>query len=668
MKAHTRGSLRIVLLGLLAILRPGAVRAEATRVEITSRQDVLGGKSFGMVGAYEKLIGKVYFAVDPENSHNKIIADIDKAPRNGQGKVEFSADLFILKPKDSSHANGVLLFDVVNRGNKQLLTVFNRAKGSDDPTTEAEFGDGLLMREGYTLVAVGWEFDYPRKKGLVLLDAPVATDNGRPIIGRVSPWFIPLNRADSFEYASGYFTPVYPPLDPRNPAYRLTEREGLVAAPRLVPREDWQFGRIQNGQVVDDPNWVTLKGGFKPGLTYQLSYESKNPPVAGVGFAAVRDMAAALKYSPGAIVHGKYAYTYGASQVGRWLRQMIYEGFTTDEQGRQAIDALFIQTGATSFGSFNERFAQEDELGSFTQTKFQIRYEVTTDPLTGKRDGLGARVPAGLEPKVFLVDTGSEYWDRGRVAALRHTSIDGREDLTDPPNVRVFLLAGTKHGPGSWPPTDAGGQQQLLSNPNDYRWAERALLLDIDDWARKGVAPPPSRHPLLSDGTLIPQPSIKYPNVPDVEWPYRVPGGYRADLPGPSSALPFLVPQVDGDGNDIGGIRLPEQAVPLGTYTDWAFRSETIGAPSTLLAMAGSYIPFPKTRAEREKSRDPRQSIEERYASRADYLSRVERAANQLATERYVLGPDVKPIVEEAGQHWDWIMTQATGRTSHAGK
>jgi hypothetical protein len=398
-------------------------------------------------------------------------------------------------------------------------------------------------------------------------------------------------------------------------------------------------------------------------MTYQVTYESKNPPVAGVGFAAVRDMASALKYNHDAIVHGKYAYTFGSSQIGRWQRQMIYEGFTTDEQGRQAIDALFIQTGGTSLGSFNERFAQADELGSFTQTKFPIRYEVTTDPVTGKRDGLGARVPAGQDPKIFLVDTDSEYWDRGRVSSLRHMSLNGREDLPDPPNVRVFMLAGTKHGSGTWPPAEVDSQP-LRVNPNEYKWAQRALLAALDHWVRQGTAPPPSRHPQLSDGTVVAQSDIKYPNLPGVQWPLHVPGGFRADLPaGPLSALPFLVPQVDSDGNDIGGIRLPEQAVPLGTYTGWAFRSERSGAPNTLVAMAGSYIPFAKTRGEREKTHDSRLSIQERYSSRADYVRRVEEVANGLVKERYLLQEDVKTIVEDAGKHWDWSMSLTTNST-----
>jgi hypothetical protein len=661
MSKHIRIAFALLFVSLVVAVAPAALRAEVTRVEITSRQDVLSGKAFGNVGAYEKLSGTVYFSVDPNNPHNKIIVDIDKAPRNAQGKVEFSADLFILRPKDSSRGNGVALFDVVNRGNKGLLGVFNRAKGSSDPTAEADFGDGLLMREGYTLVAVGWEFDVRNKdknKNLVSVVLPIATDNGKPITGWLSPWFIPEKASDSYDYTGGYNTSLYPPLDPKDPAYRLTVREGWVAMQHLIPRADWQFGRVENGQATFNPNWLTVKDGFKAGMTYQLTYESKDPPVAGLGFAAIRDMASAIKNNSDAVVHARYVYTYGASQVGRYQRQLVYEGFTTDEQGRQAIDALFIHTGGTSFGSFNRRFAVPNELGSFTETVFPIRYENTIDPITGKQDGLGARIPAGLEPRIFLVDTGSEYWDRGRVAALRHLSMDGLQDLPDPPNVRVFMLAGTKHGSGSWPPAESD-TQPLRNNPNDYRWAQRALLEALDQWTRQGVAPPPSQHPLLSDGTLVAQTDVKFPNMPAVQWPYHVPGGFRADVPGALSVLPFIVPQVDADGNDVGGIRLPEQAVPLGTYTDWAFRSEQTGASNTLVAMAGSYIPFAKTKSDREKSHDPRLSVEERYGSRAEYVRRVEEAANKLVKERFLLQEDVKPIVEAAGQHWDWTMSAA---------
>ena len=289
------------------------------------------------------------------------------------------------------------------------------------------------------------------------------------------------------------------------------------------------------------------------------------------------------------------------------IRHFIYEGFTIDEQGRKAFDGAFVQTGATGLGSFNERFAQPNELGSFTQTKFPILYKTTTDPVTGRVDGLGARIPAGLEPKMMLVDTSSEYWDRGRVAALRHMTLDGSDDVEDAPNVRVFQLAGTKHGAGSFPPVDNGGE--FKENTNDYRWAQRGLLAALDAWARNGTTPPPSAHPKIGDLTLVPRDNLKFPAIPGVKWPANVPGGYRADVPAPYSALPFLVPKVDADGNDIAGIRLPEQAVPLATLTGWQFRSERIGAQNTLIAMAGAYIPFPTTRAERERTRDPRQSI-----------------------------------------------------------
>jgi hypothetical protein len=384
-----------------------------------------------------------------------------------------------------------------------------------------------------------------------------------------------------------------------------------------------------------------------------------------VGFAAVRDFASAVKYNRDAIVRGKYVYTFGASQVGRWQRQMIYEGFTIDEQGRKAVDALFIQTGGTGLGSFNERWAQPDELGSYTQTKFPIRYETTTDPVTGKRDGLGARVPAGLEPKIFLVDTESEYYDRGRVSSLRAISLDGHQDLPDPPNMRIFLLAGAKHGSGSWPPAE-NESQQLRVDPLDYRWAQRALLASLDKWVRQGVEPPSSRHPMLSDRTAIEHSEIKFPDVAGVRWPYHVPGGLRNDLQaGPMSVLPFLVPQVDKDGNATSGIRLPEQSVPLGTYGGWAFRSEAQGQPDTLVSMAGSYIPFAATKADRQKNHDPRLAIEERYSGREDYLRRVQAAANALAKDGYLLQQDIKPVVDDAGKHWDWTTSTLTSRTSN---
>lgn len=632
--------------------------AEVARVEIKHRADVLNGRAFGSAGAYETLAGTIYFAVDPSSPSNRIIVDLDKAPRNGQGKVEFSADLYIVKPKNPAKGNGVLFFDVVNRGNKALLGVFSRGGRSDDPRTEADFGDAYLLKQGYTLVMVGWQFDVPMGQGKVGFSAPVATDNGAPLKGWVRMPFV-LDKADaSYSFVTGYNTALYPPLDPEGQQYRLTVREGTFAPQRLIPRADWQFGRMESGRVTLDPKFIHLASGFKPGLTYEVSYETQHPPVAGLGMAAIRDAASFFRYDASAVATGRYAYMYGASQTGRLIRQIVYEGFTIDERGRKVFDAAFVQTGATGVGSFNERFAQPNEVGSFTQTKFPILYRTTMDPVTGREDGLGRRIPSGLEPKLMLVDTSSEYWDRGRVAALRHTALDGSADLEDAANVRVYHLAGTKHGSGSFPPVDGGGQFE--ENSNDYRWAQRGLLAGLDAWVRQGTAPPASRHPRLSDGTLVARDSLRLPSLPGVLQPMTVPGGYRADVPAPYSALPFLVPNVDEDGNETGGIRLPVVAVPLATLTGWQFRSERIGAPRVLIPMAGAHIPFPRTRQEREQRRDPRPSIAERYASKSDYLQRVQDVAAKLAAERYVLQDDVRSLVEEAGKQWDFVMGAAS--------
>ncbi|MFN7984388.1 MAG: alpha/beta hydrolase domain-containing protein [Vicinamibacterales bacterium] len=649
---------------LLILLSALTAQAEVTRVQIRSRADALGGRAFGSVGPYEVLSGTIEFAVDPANPHNQIIVDVEKAPRDARGRVTFSSDVWVLKPKDATKANGVLFFDVVNRGNKSLLSVFSRAKRATDFTKEDEFGDAWLLKQGYTLVFVGWQFDIAAGKTLVGFTAPIATDNGQPIKGWVRMPFISDEPAASVRYGAEYNTATYLPVNVDDRAYRLTVREGTFAPPRLIPRTAWRFARTEKGAAVPDPAYVTLNGGFKAGLTYELAYETQNPPVAGLGMAAIRDAASAFRYGANQIASGTLAYLYGASQTGRLIRQMIHEGFTIDEQGRKVFDAAFIQTGAVGFGSFNERFAQPNELGPFTQTKFPFLYKTTTDPQTGREDGLGRLIPTGLEPKLFLVDSSSEYWDRGRVAAMRHTSMDGSEDLEDASNVRVYQLAGTKHGAGYFPAAENGGQ--FKENTNDYRWAQRGLLAALDSWTRNGTEPPPSTHPNLKDGTLVAHKDMRFPALPGLQQPTYVPGGYRADVASPYSAMPFLLPKVDADGNEVSGIRLPIVSVPLATLTGWQFRSARIGSPTTLIAMAGAYIEFPRTKADRERTKDPRPSIAERYGTRAEYTKRVRDAASRLADQRFILREDIDPITEELGAQWDAIMgtPAAAGKTA----
>ena len=501
------------------------VQPEVTRIEIASRMDVLGGKPFGAAGAYEKIVGKVFFSVDPAHPRNKAVVDLDKAPRDADGRVTFSADLYVLAPKDAARGNGVALFDVLNRGRKNMLRDFNRAPAVPEPTAEGDFGDGFLMRQGYTLVWVGWQFDIPRRGGLMGLDAPPVLDQGKPITGRVSTTFTPNTAEGTYalddmgRYAD---TTRYPPLDPASAANTLTVRDGFLGAPRTIARDQWQFGRMKDGQVVPDISALYLKGGYEPGHFYELSYEAKGAVVAGLGFAALRDMASAVKHGQGGPIAARYAYAFGPSQDGRLLREFLYQGFNADEQDRRAFDGVISHiAGSARSGDFNSRFARPNGLGFFVASLFPYLDLDQHDPVTGKTDGILARLTPDQRPKIFYTNSSGEYWGGGRAAALTHTTLDGRDDAKVPDNVRIYLIAGTQHVPGGYLPSQGPGQQK--PNGNEYAWAQRALLVAMDRWVRESAAPPPSAHPRLADKTLVPRERIEFPAVPGVRAPRRQP-------------------------------------------------------------------------------------------------------------------------------------------------
>jgi Alpha/beta hydrolase domain len=642
--------------------------AEVTRIEITARADILGGKPFGTVGAYEKIVGKVYFSIDPAHPRNVAIVDIDKAPRDATGHVTFSADLYVIAPKDMARGNGGALFDVLNRGRKNIIQQFNRASQVPDPTNEPDFGDGFLMRQGYTLVWVGWQFDIPRRSGLMALDAPPTLEQGQPVNGRVSTSFTP-NTADPTyplddmgRYAD---TTRYPPVDPASPANALTVRDGFLGMPRAIPRDQWQFGRVKDGEIVPDISALYLKGGYQPGHVYEVSYEARGAVIAGLAFAALRDMASAVKHQQAGTIAARYTYAFGPSQDGRFLRQFLYEGFNADERDRRAFDGVIAHiAGSARGGDFNSRFARPNGLGFFVASLFPFLDLDQRDPLTGRTDGVLMKLTVEQRPKIFYTNSSGEYWGGGRAAALTHTTLDGGADANVPENVRVYLLAGTQHVPGGYLPSQGAGAQN--PNGNEYSWAQRALLIAMDRWVRDGVEPPASAHPRLSDQTLVPLSQIKFPAVPGMRSPLTIPGGYRADLEGPFDAhpLPMLVPQVDVDGNEVSGIRLPNVAVPLATYTGWTFRNPSIGQPGELLPLTGSFVPFPVTKAARDEAADPRVSIEERYESRARYQELATAAATKLAQEGYLLTEDVTPVVEGALTNWD-DLTRGTRLAVH---
>lgn len=639
--------------------------AEVARIEVRSRADVAGGKAFGASGPYEKIAGRIYFEVDPSLSPNQIITDIDKAPRNARGRVEFSSDFFLIKPKQIERGNGTVLYEVSNRGGKGMLAFYNQATGSLDPTSDAEMGDGFLMTQGFTLLWVGWQFDPPMRDGLVRVYAPIATDNGKPLIGIVRSEVI-VSRVTSDASLADRDHIAYTVANPEDPTNTLSVRDSIEGARRFIPKSEWRLDKVR----------VFLTGGFQPGKIYEVVYKAQDPPVAGVGAAAVRDAVSHLKFASTdalSIPAGSIqrAIAFGVSQSGRFLRTYLYYGFNEDEQHRKVFDGVMAHVAGGGRGSFNLRFSQPSRdghpfLNKFYPTDiFPFTDTVQTDPQTGDKDGLLLRVKPEFTPKIFYTNSSYEYW--GRAASLMHTSIDGRTDAAPLDTTRIYVFAGGQHGPAAFPPRRSIGQQ--LNNPNDYRWSMRALLVGMNKWLKDGLAPPASRYPRIDDKTLVQLDALKFPSLAGVGKPTEAHKAYRVfygldfaskgiisvDPPETNSAFPVLVPQVDNDGNELGGVKMPEVSVPLATYTGWNLFNAESGPTSLLSSMQGSYIAFPRTRADRERNKDPRMSIEERYQNRDGYLARVSAAARDLAEQRYLLEDDIPKIVKRADDHWNYL-------------
>lgn len=656
---------------IAALCLAGLAQAALVRIELSERSDVLGGKSFGPSGPYERLIGKAYFAVDPKNPANRIIADIDNAPRNDQGLVEFSSDLYILKPRDPAHGNGAALFEVSNRGTKYMLGMYDRAAGSLDPRTPEQLGDNFLLDRGFTLVWLGWQFDVPRRDGLMRLYAPVAHDGSRPITGLVRSEFVLDRRETSYSVADRDHIP-YPVLHPDDPKLTLTVRDTREGERRIVPRGEWH---------IEDRTRIVMPAGFEPGKLYELVYTSQDPTLVGLGPAAVRDLISFLKYGGNDVTvlgdsrnYIKRAYGFGISQSGRFLRTFLYYGFNRDEHDRRVFDGVLSHVAGGAHGSFNHRFAQPSRdahpfYNTFYPTDiFPFTDLDETDPETGLTEGILTRARKdNVVPKIFYSNTAYEYW--GRSASLIHISIDGQKDAPIPDTTRIYFFAGGQHGPASFPPPR--NHTQNLSNPNDFRWSMRALLVAMDRWVREGVEPPASQYPRIAQDTLVPLGAVQFPKIPGVSLPTVIQKAYRVDYgpqfrtegivtiepPKVGNAFPILLPQVDQDGNDTSGVRMPEIQVPLATYTGWNLRSPEIGAPTEMFSMQGSFIPFARTKADRELHHDPRAAIEERYSGRAQYLDKVEAAARSLAAHGYLLTDDVPDIVEHSATEWDYLNT-----------
>lgn len=656
---------RIPTVALIALLlAAGAAEAAVTRLEITRREPFAGGQAFGAVGPYEKVVGRAHGELDPAHPLNAPIVDLDRAPRNARGRVEYSADFYILKPVDPARGNGALFYDVNNRGNKNLLYQFNSAERVNDPTTPQDAGNGFLMRQGFTAVWSGWIPGLPATNHNLTIQVPVARGPDGPLVETIWDEFLwnakgQVQARLSFRAAST-----------ERARASLLVRESHASAPAVVPPEQWEF--------VDDRSIRLVPAGtaFRPGVVYQFVYRAVDPPVSGIGFAATRDLVAFLRYEaadPGGTanplaVGGRPAVTralaHGTSQSGRYLRDLVHRGFNEDEQRRIVFDGMNPHI-ATARLFLNHRFAQPNRAFSmahgflgFPDVTFPFAYETQPDPLSGKADGIFARcAPRGNCPKVVHTVSSTEYWQGGQ--SLVATDPLGRKDSAVPDTVRIYLVAGTQH---IGFPTMPKGVCALPHNPTDLRPALRSLAVALDRWVKDGTAPPASRYPRLEDGSLVAGSAFAFPRVPGVTPPAAPAPKIRFDYgpewdkgiigrvpPQPlAGGYTVLVPKVDADGNEVGGIRLPDVAVPLGTATGWAVRSAEFGGAGQLCYLDGFFVPLARTRAEREAAGDSRPALAERYRDRADYAARVREAATRLEREGYLLAEDVQRIVDRA--------------------
>ena len=647
------------------------------RLQIDAREPFADGMSFGKAGAYERLSGRVDFAIDPDASANQSVVDLEHAPRNSDGLVEYSTDFYILRPTDMAQGNRRLIYDVNNRGSMRLLQFFNDGVHSNEPSSAAHAGNGFLMRRGYSLVWSGWQGDIMSGDGRLTMRLPVARENGRELTGLVRTEII-LNESGvtSMPLSGNGFTHSYEAdsLDTASATFTHRENEGDQRI--AISPDEWQYATLdESGKPVPSSTHCYLPTGFKSGWIYELVYTAKNPPVFGLGFTGVRDLLSFLLHAQADDAGTQNplrqngtgiekAYAWGRSQSGRFLREFVYRGFNEDAQGRRVLDAISPHVSGGGRVTLNYRFAQpgrfprqhSDHL--YASDQFPFAYAVTTDSLTGKTDGILKR--PDTDPIVIHTQTASEYWDRR--GSLVHTDSLGN-DLPDHENARVFLFSGSQHNadPLGGPQT---GAHLHPSNPLNTTPLLRALLDTLDAWATNGTPPPDSRVPTRGSETAVPADVARgqFPTIPGVDHPDALNRLYVQDhgsefdkgvmsteppVEDKSREYKVLISQVDADGNEVAGIRTPYVAVPLATFTGWNFRPKG-SAENEQAGTVGSHFPLAETEDERRGSGDSRLSIEERYRSRAHYVRAIASAAQRLVEQRLLLEEDADRYVELA--------------------
>ena len=671
----------VTVLVFAATLMPARhADARLARVTIEHREPFAGGVEWGPAGPYERLTGTAYFEVDPLDPLNAMIVDLDNAPRNARGRVEFSTPFFILKPVDLSKSNGKIYYTANNRGNDALLN----AKTAADAAAY-----DFALRLGYIIADAGWEGDLLPSPTRLTANLPIAKQaDGTAIVGRMRVEYSDRNIADDGVFTlnlegSGAFR-SYPAAD-TDPAHAtLTVRDRVDGSRSPIAADRWAFGRCPEGRatLVASSTDICLFDGFHADQLYELIYAAKDPIVMGLGFATTRDFASFLRNdardaadnpNPLATADGRLnvrrIYVTGASQTGGYLRDFVYLGFNEDEAHRRVFDAVIPTIAGTDRVFINVRFADpnvfsdQDVSHDFLQTSYPpFSYAVVTDPATGIRDGILKR--PGTDPLIFQIDSATEFWQLR--ASLNVVDASGQA-LPTPPNVRLYFNSSTGHGfTTSGLLTPPPGHNARCANPvpSSTNHTTRALLLAMDAWADHGVAPPASNYPRIEDGTLVTLDEARrtFPRIPGASAASvmnelelldfgrrfgRLGGVLTLQPPLRGRRYPLFVPKTDADGLDVAGIRPMQIRVPLGTSTGWNVRRAEHRGPD-LCGLTGSFLPFARTKEERTRSGDPRLSLEERYKDNQRFVLAVEAAAKMLVNERFLLEEDADRFVAAA--------------------
>jgi hypothetical protein len=591
-----------------------------TGIEIKNRASFVGGAAFGTVGAYERIDGVAIGALDPTHPRNRGIALLDKAPQNAAGRVEYRSDFVLLRPTDASKGNGRLLYEVNNRGRIMLFANLCAGAAGNQPATPEDLGNALPLRLGFSLLWTGWDPGAPKATGLSL-DVPVIEGVTKPI---------------REEFVSGTRLGVH---DVFKLAYEA------VGQPTVTVRRTQTAPRVSVPNEMVDSRTVRPTSEVETGSIYEVRYQATKPRVLGIGFAATRDIISYLKRDGASLVGRPVEHTlaFGISQAGRYLRDHIAQGFNGDEDGHRVFDGVFTHVAGigrvfhnTPFGQpFRTRTWHEDH--DFPEVEFPHSSATMDDPVTG---GSGALLRGDdTDPKLIETNTATEYWQKG--ASLLHTDPLGTKDIAPPANVRTYLLPGTQHGGKAGMPRDNGP----CINPRNWHDpmpAIRALLVALDEWVVSGRMPPDSRVPRIDDGTLVPAEKVAFPSIPGLVRPRAAndaapPGDWVDPLPAKRGYV-TLVPQVDADGNERSGIRLPDIAVPRGTFMGWNLYRAPY-SEGELADRDGTFLAFSATEADRPN--DPRPSLTARYPGNA-HSDAVRTVTHALLNDRLLLAEDAE--------------------------